>query len=386
MTVFKGYMILLKRNMAMTILYLCIFFGLTLFMGEMQSEKSEKEYAAEKINVAVVDEDGSELSEAIRTYIKDNHNLITIDNSEGAIQDALFYRYAEYVLKIPKGYGDTFDGGSEKLQTVKVPGSEQGQYLDAQINTFLNCISVYQKSGYTVKEAVTHALEQNKKSGEVTMIDQNGNGGTMERYVYMFQYFPYMIIAVMGYSMSAVLMLFRKQEVRMRMQCSSVSVNRQNLAGMCAFTIAGIGIWAFTMAVLFILYGKNFLQSPNKAYYLANSLLMLFAALAIAFLLGVVIKKSQVLTGAVNTLSLGMSFICGVFVPLEIIGGGVKKAAQFLPVYWYEVINNMLGKYNVLNSTMKETLWKGYAIQFAFAAACVCVGLMISRMQRQENS
>ena len=49
------------------------------------------------------------------------------------------------------------------------------------------------------------------------------------------------------------------------------------------------------------------------------------------------------LTGAVNTISLGMCFLCEVFVPMELIGDNVKIVAQFLPAYWYETANNLLG-------------------------------------------
>ena len=43
-----------------------------------------------------------------------------------------------------------------------------------------------------------------------------------------------------------------------------------------------------------------------------------------------------------------MSFLCGVFVPLDIMGKGVKTVAHFLPVYWYEISNNLLNNSAVL--------------------------------------
>lgn len=37
----------------------------------------------------------------------------------------------------------------------------------------------------------------------------------------------------------------------------------------------------------------------------------------------------------VNTVSLGSSFLCGVFVQQELLGETVPSIARFLPAYWY---------------------------------------------------
>ena len=63
-----------------------------------------------------------------------------------------------------------------------------------------------------------------------------------------------------------------------------------------------------------------------------NSLTLLLVGLALSFLLGTFITKEDILTALVNVVTLGMSFLCGVFVPLDIMGKGVKTVAHFLPV------------------------------------------------------
>lgn len=112
----------------------------------------------------------------------------------------------------------------------------------------------------------------------------------------------------------------------------------------------------------------------------------------IAFLMGMVVKNSNMLTGAVNTIPLGMCFLCGVFVPMELIGDNVKKVARFLPAYWYEVINNLLSTHAHLTKAMHTTLLEGYAIQLVFAAACISIALVMVkkrfgvRSRKQETN
>lgn len=386
MTVFRGYMTLVKRNLNMVLMYLGIFLGIAVLVQAANSKKAEGAYKTESVDIAVIKEEDSRLADGLYDYLDGIHNIVSVGSDKKDIQDALYYRYAVYVVTIPEGYQEQFFSRGEKLKTVKLPQSKSAQYIDAQINNFLNGVNVYYKSGYTAAEAVKNMLEQGRTTAAVQMIDQNGNGGRREAYVDFLQLFPYIIIAILGLTVARVMMRFRSREIRQRMACSSVSLFRQNMGGVLALCITSAGIWGVTMLLVLILYGSRFMASPNKWYYLANTLILTMTALAIAFLIGVLVKKETVLTSVVNTVALGMCSLCGAFVPLEILGSNVKKAAQFLPVYWYEVINGTLGQFHELSAEMTETIWKGFGIQLAFALACLFVALAVSKMQRQENN
>ena len=78
-----------------------------------------------------------------------------------------------------------------------------------------------------------------------------------------------------------------------------------------------------------------------------------------------------------------MSFLCGVFVSMDILGKSVQKIAQFLPVYWYEVANNLLKSHNTFSGTQIHTLYTCYGIQLLFALAFLSLALIAGRMRRQ---
>ena len=381
MRVFRGYIRLIWRNRKLMLMYLVIFFAIFLMIAKLNESKAETSYTEEKINMAVINKDHSTLGNGIEDYLRQTQNVIDIGASKGEMQTALFYRKVRYIVTIPEHFQEDFLKDDAALEVTGIQDAEEGVYADTQIEIFLNSIRVYLKSGYSMEEAIEHAREQSRKTAEVSMMDLNGNGGKTENYAYLFQYYPYMIVAVLGYSISVVLMHFRKKEIRQRMACSEISSVRQNLEGVSAFILTGAVIWGIVMAAVLFFYGKRFVLSPNRGYYILNTLTMLIAALAIAFLLGMLVKNNNMLTGAVNTISLGMCFLCGVFVPMELIGDSVKKVAQFLPAYWYEVINNLLGTHAHLTKAMHATLLKGYAIQLVFAAACISVALVVGKKE-----
>ena len=90
------------------------------------------------------------------------------------------------------------------------------------------------------------------------------------------------------------------------------------------------------------------------------------------------------LSGIANILSLGMCFLCGVFVPMNVMDRNVLKVSQFLPVYWYENVNETLGSYSHLTGEAAVSVWKGIGLEAMFAMVFVCMILAVTRYQRQK--
>ena len=83
--------------------------------------------------------------------------------------------------------------------------------------------------------------------------------------------------------------------------------------------------------------------------------------------------------------SLGMCFLGGVFVPLEFMGNDVKAVSQFLPVYWYEKANDILADFGHLTASAKGQFLQAIMIQLVFAAAFVCLVLVVEKYKRVDS-
>ena len=106
---------------------------------------------------------------------------------------------------------------------------------------------------------------------------------------------------------------------------------------------------------------------------------MTLVALSLAFLVSTLISRNELISAVVNVISLGMSFLCGVFVDLDILGKGVRTFAQFLPVYWYELANKLLADNQSLSLAQTVSLLTDYGMQLLFAAVILGVALVISQ-------
>lgn len=297
----------------------------------------------------------------------------------------IFYRNVQYVVTIPEDFQEKCLNGSEKLTTTKIPDTFYTYYAELRIDDYLNGVRVYRDAGYSVSEAIGLLIDQGQNEPQVDILDVNGNNGEVQSHMYLLVYYPYLFITAICFSVSFVMLVYRDREIRRRMQSSPVSLVKQNIAGGLALGLVGLTFLCVCLILPVVMYGNGFLTDPHLGYLVLNVLMLLLVSLAMAFLVGVVAYNRQVVNNIVNGISLGMCFLCGVFVSVDILGDNVKKVAQFLPVYWYENNLQLLNDYASLSNAVKLDLYKGYGIQFAFAAACIGIALGISKYRTQEN-
>ncbi len=381
MTVFKGFLLITKRNIHMMFLYIAIFLTIAIAVQKMTGG-NQSGFKQESLNIAVIDRDGGKLARGLADYLAQYHTLVDLPDDPSVIQDRMFYREVYYIVTIPEDFEDRCLYGDELLPVTKVPGSNSGFYVDQQINTFLNDVRVMAASGFSLADAVAEVIDNSKDTAQVTMLDKNGFGGEQPLHAVMFQFIPYILISILCYSLGAIMIAFHNPDVKRRMMCSAIPVRRQNHQLVLGYILVGIIVWIICTLMPFLLYREDFVNDPNMPYYLLNSFLMTLVSLSLAFLVSTLISRDELISAVVNVISLGMSFLCGVFVDLDILGKGVRTFAQFLPVYWYELANNLLAGNQSLSRAQTVSLLTDYGMQLLFAAAILGVALVISRNRR----
>lgn len=385
MRVFKGYMHIIKRNISSIVMYIAIFVGISVAIQKsMGNTGINGDFSAVKLSVAVIDRENAALGNTLKEYIQREQKLVDIADDKQTIQEELFYRNISYVVIVPEGAQEAFDRGDTAVQTIKVPGSTMEYYLDAKVNSLLNQIRVYQAGGFSMDEACEKALALSGTKGKVNLLDMNGNGGERADYNYYFAYLPYALLAGMIMCLSWTIMAFKKKEVKRRMTCSSVPLRWQNMAAVAAFLLVGFAVWGVCMAAQAALYRGGIFNSANKIWYLLNSLACMLVAMSLAYLCGMIANTPGALNGINNVVSLGLCFLGGIFVPLEMLGSKIEKVSCFMPTYWYSRINGILGDYEHLGKDMMETLTRGLLIQVLFAVACLGVTMAVSKARQRE--
>ncbi|MFR3030960.1 MAG: ABC transporter permease, partial [Blautia sp.] len=338
MTVFKGYLKGALRQKIVILLYLVIFLGLGTLMTMSMDENPTGNYEAQSLKMAVIDRDQTSVSKGLDDYLGESQDLVKLKDDRKVLQEELYYGNIQYVLIIPEGFEKALeesgtDQAKDLLEGTGRPGSNQSYYAKELAEGYLTGISVYLDAGYTSQEAVKGMAALESQGSTVELAE---GSSSMSKVAGTFQYLPYILTALSCYVIGFVMLDYQRLEIRRRLAVSAVSFAQQLVQMLFAFLVIGLAFYVVSFLMVGLMNPHQIFQEPNIQYYAMNVATMVVVGLSIAFLVVHVAGTANGVNGLANVIALGMSFICGVFIPESMLSSSVKNLARFLPVYWYE--------------------------------------------------
>jgi ABC-2 type transport system permease protein len=366
-------------------IYVVVFLFFAVFLANTYKNPANASFTDTKVNIAFINHDtNSKIVEGLKDYLSKKANIVNISDDTQKLQDALFFREAEYIVKVPKGFAEDFvSGKAVQLEKTAVPASASEIYIDNIINKYLNTAKVYINNGGSLSEVQLLSYVDNDLSQktEVKVNNSLKEVSKNEKASYYFNYLAYSLFAVLILGVSSVMMVFNKKDLKNRNFCSPIklsSMNFQMILGNLSYAVLA---WFAMVIASFFMYG-SYMFTSRGLLFLLNSLVFTFAALSISFLIGNVIKGPGAMSAAANVVSLGTCFISGVFVPQALLGKTVLKIASFTPNYWYVKSNNSIAKLVNLNSESLAPVFLNMLIVIGFAADVLAMTLVIIKQKR----
>lgn len=377
MQVYKVFFQILNKQKGQIIMYLGIFMGIALAVSSQKGKSTEVAFEASSYQFAIFDEDNSSVSKALIQNLETNNERVTIVDSKESIQDELYNRNVYSVLRIPEGFGDSLkDEEVKKIDITSVPGTVYKETFESLTTQYITVLRGYLAGGFTEEEAIKKAGSVD--DSEISVAVEGGSSTKHSSVYHFFAYVPYILLSLCIVGISPVLVVFHKKDVRDRIQCSSYSLMKTNRELILGTVTAGLlfGVLYFLCSLI---GAGGAVISVKGVLACINMFAFLFVALGIVFLLGQVSKKTTAISMVSNVLALGMSFLTGIFVPLEFLGDGIIQFAHFLPSYWYILGVRLIDTYT--EGADLTLLWQYVGIQLLFAAAIIAVGLAYSRIK-----
>ena len=387
MQAFNSYWKIFKKNIGGVIIYLIIFMVITILFSSFGNDTVENNFSMKKLNIAVLDRDNTQLSKGFKDYLGSIHNIVNIDDDMESLQDNLFYRNVSYIMIIPKNYGEKVLSGNLNniLNNIKVPNSFEGIFADRQVDQYLKTISSYLKAGFEPAKALALTKGSLEQATDVTMIN-TGKVTTeqiSDKMFFFFQYLAYVLICINIVGLGPILLTFSQPDLKKRIDVSALSLkskNKQLILFSFFFTVV---IWLAFILLAFVMNGTKLFSTAGFLCML-NSFIFSLVGLSITYLVSLLIKTNGGITIVSNVLGLGMSFLCGVFVPQSIMSEKVLSVSRILPGYWYMDAHNTIINYNGSSSQIK-TILADYGILFGFAVVVLVIGLVVSKA-KQDNA
>lgn len=379
MQVFKSYFKIFNKYKGQMIMYLGIFAAL-LSGFVINNAGSLAEYVNVNCNFAVYDYDNSEESRALVSFLSEKHERVDIkaDDSE-VIQDELFNRNINCLLRIPEGFSDAIKVGDwEKvLKIVTIPGTKYNALFESDVDRFVNYVSIYVKSGYSSEEAVKKAVNVLSQTSEVSLLEGEDLSGHSNSY-YFFNYLGWVLMCMVITAITPTLAVYNRKELRKRISCSAYPFSKINTELFLGVAVMGVGICGILMLLASVITGGE-VWSMNGAFYMLNTLCYMFVAMAVAFLVSRLTDKDQIISMVSNVFSLGMAFLCGIFVPMEYLGENVIKLAHFLPAYWFAKGTALIEH---IQEQQISILFRYMGVELLFAIAIWFVALTVAKAKK----
>jgi len=389
MQVFKVYFLIIKKNLPQIFIYLGIFILLAVMLSSLNKASPVDSFSQTKLKIAVFNYDKSlSSSKGLQDYLAKNAEIVALPDELEAIQDALFFRNVEYIVKIPAGFLNSLQNSTAplRIEKISVPGSTTAIYMDMLINKYFNTLKTYFKFTPNLPYS-----EIEKKVGTdlsvvtpVTLKSFNTYSGNTQSPVYYFNYLAYSLFAILILGISAFMIVFKNVDLKRRNLCAPItlkSMNAQILLGNVAFSFA---VFILLIGFSFVLYGQDMLNL-NGLFFCANAFCFTLAALSISFLISNLANANSI-SAVNNVVTLGTCFLSGVFVPQQFLGDGVLTIASFTPTFWFVKANNTIG--TIVQFTQETSMQLGgyMLVQLGFAVGVLVVTLLIIKRRRQTKS
>lgn len=383
MQVFKVFFKIIKRNFGEILLYLIIFLILAVVLSSVNTGSQYSGFNQTKSRIVFINNDeNSAIVDGLEDYLAKNAVIVDMKDDSRTLQDALFYRDIEYIVKVPMGFSEKFYKGSDaKLEITKIPDSISGVYMDNMIDKYLNTARIYVNNMKNISDEELISYIQKDLSQTANVNLSSANTVKEKDFSYYYNYSAYSLSAILILGVCSVMLVFNKLDLKRRNLCSPVkgrSINLQLILGNLVFAF---GAWFIVVIVSMLLYKKD-MFTLNGILMILNSFIFTIATLSISFLISNIIKSRPAMSAAANVVALGSSFISGVFVPQYLLSAKVLTIASFTPTYWYVKANIIISSLAQFNAQSLKPVFTNMLIVFAFAVAVLAITLVVMKQRK----
>ena len=376
MIVFNAFFKVVKKYIGVIILYtvMLISFGSINYA----TNNEDMTFSNRLPDILIINNDEEVgLTKNLINYLKENANVLDIENNEEKINDAIFYREVNYVIYIPKNYRvDTLNKLNPTLD-IKSANDYDSAYTSMLLTRYLNVQNTYLK--YTNNEnELINSINNNLSYKTNIEIASKLDTSKLTKTSRFFNFASYSIMAVIIYIICLVISSFNKDVVKKRTIISSMNYKKYNKYILLSSFLYSSIIWILYVILSFIIIGSSMFSLRGLTYIL-NTFIFSFVALTLALLISNLIKSKGAISGIVNVIALGQAFLCGAFIPSEFLGENIIKYSKILPAYWYNNSNDLLSTIEVINMVNLKPILINMMVLVIFAIIFIVINNIVSK-------
>lgn len=340
---------------------------------------------------AVIDRDDSPLSRAISGRVAEKSDLVVIEDSTAALQDAAARNYASYVLVIPEGYGADLVAAARagidapELECVVSYTSASGSLIDERVRGFAQELYATAAAWPDASEAeLAELVEGAQKTGVAVETANAETAGLPTTYLVYCQFALYALFGGVASIIGIGLADLRRPAVRQRIGACPVPGGAFDTQIAIAIVVAGVAVWAVNAGVGIALYAEELSQVPVALVALMLTILASLAlvGMAFGFLIWQLGVRRELVHAIANITAMIITFLAGTWVPISNMTPAVLAVAQFTPGYWAVSAMQKLVEATSVTGELVGGVLGNVGMVALFALAVTMAGLAVGRARR----
>lgn len=330
MIVFKYYFNLLKKNLFLVLIYTII--GLAIGILIARDTIKNKQYEDKKPVIAINNYDQGFLGQNIYNYFKEEATFKKVKD----VKEAIYYADISYYLEIPKDYTKNKLNNKEALLIIQKNNDDAARLMDNKLKNYLK-LEEYLLHSDIKKDDYLSYIKASITDDIKAEVVQKANRYPLKDY---FCFISYSIMVTILMVITSIKSFFNKEEVKRRILISKMDYREYNLYMLLASIIFSFCYYLLYLIVISIFF-SNLMFTRIGLLYAFNLLMFTAASTSLALLISELNLGTNAINIITNTLSLGLAFISGAFVPREFLDPKVLSLSKISPNYYY-IENNAL--------------------------------------------
>ncbi|MDY6793880.1 MAG: ABC transporter permease [Actinomycetota bacterium] len=316
-----------------------------------------------KLEIGVVDLDGSEVSQAIIQALESIEAIEVVMGGEDEERAELKDDKRNAVLIIEEGFGDKVERGQSGEITMYINRSD---VTTAQI-TSSTVTGIVDKIGQSMVQA-PQLITINEKEEE----DVEG-----------FEYVDFMVPGVLAVVIMFGGLMGYSEEVAIRREkgiLRRVKVSPISLPSFLGAGILMVVIMALMQAVVLLVVGASVfnVKINGNIFYMAMAVIVgALSFVSLGFMISSLAGTSKSAMLAANAVAMPMMFLSGVFFSIEWVPTALKVIARMLPLYYFgDALREVM-----IGAASLADIWLDMVVLLAFGLVCFALAVRFFRWE-----
>lgn len=302
-----------------------------------------------RIPVLLINEDEDTLlteqfEDYLSQYVKFSDEEVA---NEIQLDEELFYDNIKCVIRIPRDFTVNYMNGKPvDIMRNELTESKDTILVDTLISKYLMVLKQCPNQGLPLEESIQVVEKMLSKKVMVSYVEKVFS--KKEQFATFQNYMAYILLSIILLYTICTIYYFKRDEIEKHNRITPVAGN--SIFRRVIFVCILVGIFLALIIGLFVsMIVRVDFHDKSVIMVIINELNYAIYCVAISSFIGMLIKSIKNIDAIVQLISLGITFLCGVFVKQECLPDKIVLFTKYLPTFLYVKINNEWSKAEGMN-------------------------------------